>query len=260
MVKLIVFGAAGRMGSTILELADRDKSFKIAGALESKNHPSIGRKILDGRVLIGSDQTSLRDSGQVAIDFTTPSATLAHLEILFDWKKAAAVIGTTGFSDKEKSWIKDFTRKMPIVMSPNMSRGVNLMFRLARDSAGKLSDFDVEIVEAHHNQKKDATSGTAMELAGEIARERGLSEKTDFVYGRRGSTGVRAGKEIGIHALRAGDIVGEHMVIFAAGGERLEIKHVATSREAFAEGALHAAKWVHGKKPGLYSMQDVLGG
>ena len=145
-------------------------------------------------------------------------------------------------------------------MSPNMSRGVHILFKLSREVARTLSNYDIEIIEAHHNQKKDAPSGTALALAREIAQELKLNEQKDFVYGRQGNVGARAKKEIGIHAVRAGDIVGEHTVIFAAGGERLELKHLASSREAFAQGALYSAKWVAGKKPGLYSMQDVFGG
>ena len=238
MTNLIVFGASGRMGGTILGLASRDSQYKIAGAVESLHHASVGKKILDGKVAVTSDLDSLKGEGLVAIDFTAPAATLAHLELLSGWKKSAAVIGTTGFSDREKSEIEEFAEKMPIVFSPNMSRGVNLMLGLVRDAAKKLEGYNIELVESHHNQKKDAPSGTALALAKEIAGEI-----------KRNPT---------IHSIRAGDIVGEHTVLFAAGGEQIEIKHVATSRDAFAHGALHAAKWVSGKKPGLYSMQDVL--
>ena len=260
MTHLIVFGAAGRMGEKILELASRNGSFAIAGAVESQNHASVGKKIHEGKLSITSNLSSLKNPDRVAIDFTAPEATLSHLEIMSDWKKAAAVVGTTGFSDKQRAWIKEFAEKIPIVMSPNMSRGVNLMLKLAREAAKRLGDYDIEIIEAHHNQKKDAPSGTALELAREIAEELNGSPKADFVFGREGNVGARTGKEIGIHAVRAGDIVGEHTVYFATGGERIEIRHVATSREAFATGALHAAKWLIRQKPGLYSMKDVIRG
>ena len=258
MVKLIVFGAGGRMGARILDLATRNGSFEVLGAVEARNHPAAGKKIMDGKVAVTSNLSSLKGPERVAIDFTTPEATLAHLELLSEWNGSSAVIGTTGFNQKQKSMIRSFAESMPIVLSPNMSRGVNLMFKLAREAARKLSDYDIEIVEAHHNLKKDSPSGTALALAGEIAEELRRNPASDFVYGRQGA-GLRAKKEIGIHAVRAGDIVGEHTVYFAAGGERLEIKHVASSRDAFASGALHAAKWVSDKGPGLYSMKDVLG-
>ncbi len=260
MTKLLVFGPAGRMGGKILELASQDKDFDIVGAVESHDHRTLGMKILDGKVAISSDLSAFKKAAPVVIDFTSPQATLAHLGILSSWDRAAAVIGTTGFTDKEKDQIKRFAADMPIVMSPNMSRGVNLLLKLVRDAARKLGDYDIEIIEAHHNQKKDAPSGTALGLAAEIADELKRNPKTDYVYGREGNTGARTKKEIGIHAVRAGDIVGDHTVIFATGGERLELKHIATSRDAFAAGALHAAKWVSAQKPGLYTMQDVLKG
>lgn len=224
------------MGTQILELASKNPGFEIAGAVEHDGHPSVGKKILNEKIQITSDLSSLKGKARAAIDFTTPQATLAHLEILSDWKGMAAVIGTTGFSDKEKGWINDFSKKMAVVMSPNMSRGVNLMLRLVREAAQILDGYKIEITEAHHVHKKDAPSGTALALAEQIPRK------------------------VEIRSIREGEIVGEHTVKFATGGELLEIKHIAHSRDAFAAGALDAAMWAAGKKPGLYSMKDVLGG
>lgn len=258
MIRLIVCGAAGRMGTRILELACQNPNFKIPGAIESQGHPSIGKKILDGRVLLRSELASLKDSADVLIDFTAPHATISHLKTIQNWKRISAVIGTTGFSSAELSVIKNISKKIPIVLSPNMSAGVNLLFELARTVAKKLSQYDIEIIESHHNQKKDAPSGTALALAKEIADELKRNMNQDFTYGRKGNVGARKPKEIGIHAIRAGDIVGDHTVIFANQGERLELTHRASSRDAFAGGAIRAAQWIHGKRPGLYSMKDVL--
>ena len=260
MVKIVVCGACGKMGSKILELALRDNEFQIAGALESQNHPSAGKKLMDGKVLVSSDIDSLKDTADVVIDFTIPRAAMAHLESISSWKKTGAVVGTTGFADQELQKIKELSKKVPIVLSPNMSRAVNVMFEFARNIARKLKGYDIEIIESHHNQKTDSPSGTALALAREIADELKRNEKTDFVYGRKGNAGPRTAKEIGIHSVRAGDIVGEHTVIFATEGERLELTHRAASRDAFATGALHAAKWLPGKPTGLYSMKDVMQG
>lgn len=258
MIRLIVAGACGKMGCRILELANQDPRFEIAGALESKNHPQAGKKILDGKVEVAGDLNSLKGSGDVFIDFTTPQATLSHLESLQSWKKISVVIGTTGFTPAEHEMIEKVSKKIPIVLSPNMSVGVNLMFDVVRTVAKKLSGYDIEIIETHHDQKKDAPSGTAVALAKEIADELKRNPEKDFVYGRKGNVGARTANEIGIHAVRAGDVVGDHTVIFATGGERIELTHRASSRDAFAVGALRAAEWVHKKQPGLYSMKNVL--
>lgn len=258
MIRLIVCGASGRMGLRILDLACQNKDFQIAGALESANHPLIGKTILDGRVRVTSDLEPLKGSADVLIDFSTPSATLKHLETIKKWSKVSAVIGTTGFLSTELTTINETAKIMPIVLSPNMSIGVNLMFDLVRLIAEKIPNYDIEIIELHHNQKKDAPSGTALGLAEEITETLKRDMEKDLVHGRKGEVGVRTPKEIGIHAIRAGDIVGDHTVIFAAQGERLEITHRASSRDTFAGGALRAAQWVHTKSPGLYSMKDVL--
>lgn len=259
MVRLIVCGACGKMGSKILELANQNSNFQIVGAIESESYAGINQKIVDGKIQVRTNLESLKNSSDVLIDFTTPQATLSHLNIIQNWKKISAVIGTTGFSDKEFLLLKKAAKKIPIVLSPNMSVGVNLMFQLVRTIARKLSDYDIELIEAHHNQKKDAPSGTALALAKEISDELNRNFNQDIIYGRKGDLGARKPKEIGVHAIRAGDIVGEHTAIFAGNGERLELVHRATCRDAFASGALRAARWVYKRRPALYSMQDVLG-
>lgn len=258
MIRIIVCGAAGKMGTKILELANQDSRFQIVGAIESESHPVIGKKILDGQIEVTPNLASLKNSADVLIDFTTPQATLLHLKTIRHWKKISAVIGTTGFSSSQFARIKKIVKKMPILISPNMSTGVNLMFHLVRSIARKLSNYDIEIIESHHNQKKDAPSGTALSLAKEIAAELKRNLTHDLIYGRKGNVGARKPKEIGIHAVRAGDIVGEHKVIFAGKGEQLELIHRASSRDAFASGALQAAQWIFNKRHGLYSMKDLL--
>lgn len=258
MPKIIVSGASGRMGTRILELAKNQPSFEIVGGLESAQHPAIGKKILDHSVLLESEIEKYQGKAQVLIDFTAPKATLTYLHSIQHWKGISAVIGTTGFSKIEIETLHQIAKNIPIVMSPNMSVGVNLLFDLVHLVAQKIPDYDIEIIEAHHNQKKDAPSGTALGLAKEITEALHRSLENDLQHGRKGEVGARTKKEIGMHAIRAGDIVGDHTVIFATQGERIELTHRASSRDAFASGALRAAQWIVQQKPGFYSMKDVL--
>ncbi|MDD5687725.1 MAG: 4-hydroxy-tetrahydrodipicolinate reductase [Elusimicrobia bacterium] len=251
MLKLTVCGAAGKMGKMIIERALADGSFVLSGAIESQGHPAIGQTI--DKIKITDNFDAAVKLSDVIIDFTSPDATLEHLEIVRVNKKAL-VIGTTGISESGIKKIENTSNEIPIIFSPNMSIGVNLLFKLVNEIADVLPDYDVEIIEAHHNQKKDSPSGTALKLADIISKKLKLSK----VYGRFGNVGLRK-KEIGIHSVRAGDIVGDHTVIFAGAGEQVEVVHKAHSRETFAVGAVKAAKWLSGKKPGLYSMQNVLG-
>jgi len=251
MLKISVCGAAGRMGRMIIERVVSDGETELAGAVEAKGSPAVGQRA--GNAVITDDCGAAVKISDVVIDFTSPQATLQHLESCMKEKKGI-VIGTTGLSEKDIEKIKDAAKAIPVVFAPNMSVGVNLLFKLVSEIAAAVPNYDVEIVEAHHNQKKDAPSGTALKIADIISKELGLPQ----VYGRHGITGPRK-KEIGIHAVRAGDIVGEHTVIFAGPGERIELIHRAHSRDNFAVGAVMAAKWLAGKKPGLYSMKDVLG-
>ncbi len=214
---------------------------------------------LVGEVDLGDDLAAHITKAEVVVDFSVHTATLPILECCAAHAKAA-VVGTTGHSETEKTGIAAFAQKIPIVLAPNFSVGVNTLFWLTRKAAEILGpEFDLEIVEMHHRHKKDAPSGTAKALADILAEVRGLDLKDAARHGRVGITGERAKTEIGIHAVRGGDIVGTHTVIFAGNGERLELTHHATSRDTFAHGALRAARWVAGKPPGLYSMLDVLG-
>ncbi len=235
MIKLGVAGACGRMGQRIIELARRDKDFEINLALEKKGTPLIGREI--GKIKISSnpDGIFLVD---VLIDFTTPQATISNLDYVQRYKKAM-VVGTTGFDSEQLKKLNDASKFIPIVFSPNMSVGVNVLFGLLSEIAKRLGpDYDIEIIESHHRAKRDAPSGTAKKM-GEI-----LADTTR--------------KEIPIHAVRLGDIVGEHTIIFCGNSERIELIHRAHSRDLFALGALKAARWIVNKPAGLYSMQDVL--
>ncbi len=264
-VKIIVAGAAGRMGRTILSLAHRDPEIEIAGAFEKADNPAVGRDVgeLIGKppmnVPVHPDLRECVRSGSVVIDFTQPEAVPHHLEIVLKAKRAM-VIGTTGLTSGLLEKIRSAARKIPVVQTPNMSVGVNLLFRLASLVGSVLDDrYDVEITEEHHRHKKDAPSGTALELARLIAKARKITLEQNVVFGRKGLTGERKRGVIGIHAIRGGDVVGNHQVSFISEGERLELIHKASSREAFGSGALLAAKFVAKKKFGFYNMQDVLG-
>jgi 4-hydroxy-tetrahydrodipicolinate reductase len=264
-VSIVVLGAKGRMGQMVLQAcANRIKAgqdLKVIGAIESPNSPHLGQPAgiegIDLKVT-GDLATALRP-GAVVIDFTSPQASLNALELI---KKAGAahVLCTTGLSEAQKAVVSEASKSTPIVFSPNMSMGVIVMFRVAEMVAKVLGDdFDVEIVEAHHNQKKDSPSGTALGFAEAVARGHAVDLKSKAVYGREGLVGARKRGEIGIHAVRGGDIVGDHTVLFAGDGERIELKHMAHSRMTFAQGAVKAALFLAGKGPGLYTMFDVLG-
>jgi len=235
MIKLGIAGVCGKMGRRIFELACQDSDFEVTFGLEKKGTPLIGKELGKIKVSSNPDGMFLVD---VLIDFTTPEATELNLDYLARYKKAA-VIGTTGFNDSQLKKIQQVADVVPIVFSPNMSVGVNLLFSLLPEIAQRLgAGYGIDIVEAHHRTKKDAPSGTAKRIAQLI------SERTSA--------------QIPIHSLRLGDIVGDHTVFFVGNGERIEIKHQAHSRDCFANGALKAAKWVVGRPAGLYSMQDVL--
>jgi 4-hydroxy-tetrahydrodipicolinate reductase len=254
------------MGQMVLQACARmggrpDPVLRVAGAVESSASPHLGRATgVEGIDLPVTDRLEpLLSPGAVIIDFSAPPSSLAALAIARR-KGAGMVICTTGFSPEEKRTIAETSAEMPIVLAPNMSIGVTLLFRVAEMVAKVLGpDFDVEIVEAHHNQKKDAPSGTALGFAEAVARGHGVDLEAKAVYGREGLTGARTRGEIGIHAVRGGDIVGDHTLLFAGDGERIELKHVAHGRQTFAQGAIKAALFLRGKSPGLYTMFDVLG-
>jgi 4-hydroxy-tetrahydrodipicolinate reductase len=265
MIKIAVAGATGRMGSRITAISKEYGGLHLAGAFERKGHNDIGKDI--GPIVgIGDTGVKLVDSLEsiigdidLIISFTTVEASLEHLRLASS-KGKAVVIGTTGFSKDNLKEVSELTKKIPCVMASNMSMGVNLLLKVLQDLARVLGDgYDVEIIEAHHRMKKDAPSGTALKMAQVIseALDRNLDEVA--VYARKGIIGARTAKEIGIQTIRAGDIVGEHTVMFGGLGERIEVTHKVSSRDTFARGALRAALWVYGKPAGLYDMQDVLG-
>lgn len=265
MIKLAVSGASGRMGRMILSLAAKDPEFKIVAALENHDSPAIGTDVgsLIGTkslgVLVSHYPFDSLKNADVLIDFTHPSATELHLRSALK-SKVAYVIGTTGLDPKILASLKKVAAKIPVVQSPNMSVGVNLLFKLAEITSKALDEsYDIEISEAHHRMKKDSPSGTAVKLLEIVAKARGRDLKKDVVTGRSGEVGARPRGEIGVLALRGGDVVGDHTVFYFGDGERIELTHRASSREAFAQGALRAAKFVAKKKNGLYNMQQVLG-
>jgi 4-hydroxy-tetrahydrodipicolinate reductase len=255
-MKVAIAGAGGRMGQALIEAVLADRDLQLAAALDAAGSPAIGRTA--GGLKIGADLAAIA-AADVLIDFTRPAGTLAHLDACLKQGKAM-VIGTTGFAEAQKARIADGAKRIPVVLSPNFAIGVNVVFRLAQTAAKALGDaYDVEIVEAHHRHKVDAPSGTALMLGELVAGALGRDLGQVATHGREGDTGERPAKEIGFHAIRGGDIVGEHTVIFAGAGERVEVTVRSQSRMTYAAGALRAAKWLKGKGPGLYDMFDVLG-
>lgn len=264
MIKIVVIGAGGRMGKTLVSCIEDTAGLAVSGGTEFPGHPAIGADVGE-TAGIGSKGIPVMENIDRAaadcdaiIDFTTPESSMNTLDVAVRLGKAL-VIGTTGFSSAQKETIRQGAASIRCVLAPNMSIGVNVLFKIAGEVAKTLGDaYDIEIVEAHHKFKKDAPSGTAVRLSEIIAGSLGRNIDEVGVYGRKGMT-ERTPKEIGVHTLRAGDIVGEHRVLFGGMGENLELFHRAQSRETFARGALRAAQWVVGQPPGLYDMQDVLG-
>ena len=264
MVKIVVLGAAGRMGRRLVACSSNYPEIDVVGGIEQPGSSAVGKDLGEiagiGKtgVTIGDSPAGVIAGADVCIDFTYHSSTVSFLPVIVEHKKAF-VICTTGFDDEELKQIQDAAKKIPVLLSPNMSVGVNLLFDLVGEVSSKLGEeYNIEIVEAHHNRKKDSPSGTAAKLANIAAEARGRNMARDGVYGRKGMVGERKATEIGVHAVRAGDIVGEHTVIFAGPGERVELVHRAHSRDTFANGALKAAVFLADKTPGMYSMKDVL--
>jgi 4-hydroxy-tetrahydrodipicolinate reductase len=264
MANLIVAGAAGRMGRLLVALASRDPAHKVVGAVEAQGVSAIG---LDAGELAGvgplgvkitADYASLARPDTVTLDFTTAAASLEHLEVASK-AGAAIVIGSTGFTPAMEARASELAQKTRTVIAPNMSIGVNVLTKIVAEVAAILPDFDAEVLEIHHRTKIDAPSGTALSLGKAIASARGTDLAANAVFGREGIAGVRPEGKIAVLAIRAGDAVGDHTVIFGGQGERLELIHRAQSRDSLARGALRAAAWLVSRKPGLYSMRDVLG-
>jgi 4-hydroxy-tetrahydrodipicolinate reductase len=266
-MKIAILGAAGRMGQNLLRCACKFDGCTIVAATECPGHPALGSRVkeIGGMMNVEAIPDCLcytdhwPEGAEAVIDFTFHTTVAKNLKHAVD-NGQAYVLGTTGLTDDEKQAVHAAAEKIPVVWAPNMSLGVNLLLELVRRSAAVLGpDYDAEIVEMHHRLKKDAPSGTALGLAEALAAGRGVDLKQVACYGRKGMPGERPRGEIGIHALRGGSVVGDHTVLFVADEERIELTHRANSREAFATGALRAALWLAGRKPGIYTMRHVLG-
>ena len=265
MTRIAISGAAGRMGRSLTEACRNTVGVELSVAVERPGSPFVGKDAAElagigaGGIVIGEDLAAHTAAFDVLIDFTRPEVTLRNLDIC----RAAGrrmVIGTTGFTPEQRHALKQAGEDIALVAAPNMSVGVNLCFKLLETAARVLGDaFDVEIIEAHHRHKVDAPSGTALRMGEVVAKALDRDLGTCAVYGRQGQTGERGRKTIGFATVRAGDIVGDHTVLFAGIGERIEITHKASSRMTFANGAVRAAAWIMDRERGLYDMQDVLG-
>ena len=263
-MKIAVVGASGRMGQMLVEAVSASGDCALSGALDIVGSPALGSDPLAllGRqspVRITADLRAGLAGADVLIDFTRPEGTLAHLAVCRELG-VRAVVGTTGFSDAQKAQIAEAARHVGIVMAPNMSLGVNVVLKLLDVAARALGDgYDIEVIEAHHRHKVDAPSGTALAMGEALARATGRRLDDCAVWGRHGVTGERDPKAIGFSVIRGGDIVGDHTVLFAGTGERIEITHKSASRVTYAQGSLRAARFVAARPPGLYDMDDVLG-
>ena len=265
MRRIAVMGAAGRMGKILIEAVGQAEGGQLTAAIDRPDSSLIGADAGElaalgkiGVTLVG-DLSAALDQFDVLIDFTHPSVTLKNLEVCRQAGKAM-VIGTTGFSPEEKQLLSEAAKQIPIVFAANYSVGVNLCLKLLDTAARVLADeVDIEIIEAHHRHKVDAPSGTALRMGEVVANALGRDLQKVAVYGREGQTGARERETIGFATVRAGDVVGDHTVLFAADGERVEITHKASSRMTFAKGAVRAALWLQEQPAGLYDMQDVLG-
>ncbi len=265
MVRAAVAGIAGRMGSRVARIIGETEGIELTGGFEYPRHPLVGKELAEaiggsptGKIIGGRIEDVL-EAADVVIDFTNAASSLEHLRVA-SARGRPMVIGSTGFTREQLDEAAKLAAAVPCVISPNMSVGVNIMFKMAAEAARLLGDgYDVEIVEAHHRFKKDAPSGTAIKLAQVVADALDRDLGQVGVYGRHGMTGERTRSEIGIQTIRGGDIVGEHTIIFASLGERVEIVHRAHSRDNFARGALRAAIWVLDQSGGIFDMGDVLG-
>jgi 4-hydroxy-tetrahydrodipicolinate reductase len=257
-VKLAVTGAGGRMGRSLIEAIESDGALTLAAALDAAGSPAIGQPAGQGGIRVSADLGAAVRACDALIDFTRPEGTLKHLAACVEHGRAV-VIGTTGFSAAQVQAIRDAGRRIAVVFSPNFAVGVNVLFKLVDTAARALAEgYDIEIIEAHHRHKVDAPSGTALRL-GEIAAGATNRSPKNYSFGREGDTGERPRDQIAFHAVRGGDIVGEHTVMFAGTGERLELVVRSQSRMTYASGAVRAAKWLRKQPAGVYDMADVLG-
>jgi 4-hydroxy-tetrahydrodipicolinate reductase len=264
MARLIVAGAAGRMGRMLTSMIVSQSPHTLVGAVEAKGVKAVGSDAgeLAGvgtlGVRIGDDYAAIASPDTVTLDFTNATASLEHLTAAAQ-KGAAIVIGSTGFTSEMEARARELAPRTRTLIAPNMSIGINVLMKLVAEAATLLTGFDAEVLEIHHRTKVDAPSGTALALARAIAAARGQDFQASAKFGREGITGIRPPEQIGVMALRGGDAVGDHTVIFCGQGERLELIHRTQSREALASGALRAAAWLENKPNGLYSIRDVLG-
>ncbi|RDI29138.1 dihydrodipicolinate reductase [Pseudacidovorax intermedius] len=262
--RIAVAGASGRMGHMLIEAVRAADDCQLAGALDREGSPTLGSDAgaflgFASGVAVTADLRAGLGGAQLLIDFTRPEGTMAHLAVCRELG-VQAVIGTTGFSEAQKAEIAEIAKDIAIVMAPNMSVGVNVTFKLLEMAAKALSTgYDIEVIEAHHRHKVDAPSGTALKMGEVIADALGRDLKECAVYGREGVTGERDPSTIGFATIRGGDIVGDHTVLFAGTGERIEISHKSSSRAGYAQGSLRAVRFLAGKKNGLFDMFDVLG-
>ncbi len=263
-IPVTIAGAAGRMGKRLVVLVSESSRLRLSGAIEARGHPDLGKDAgevagcghLD--VALMDDPATAMAASNVVIDFTAPAATLTHLAHAVQ-RRCAMVIGTTGLSPDDMTRLRASASSIPCVQAPNMSVGINVLVQIIGNVARALGeDYDLEIIDTHHNKKKDAPSGTALKLAEVLAAATNRDLRDTGVYARHGVIGERAKQEIGIQSVRAGDIVGDHTVLYGGPGERIEITHRAHNRDPFARGALRAAEWAVTQPPGLYGMADVL--
>jgi len=263
-LRVAIAGASGRMGRALIEAVTASPDLALSGALDVAGGPEIGKDAAEflgkkSGVPVSADLRAGLGNADVLIDFTRPEGTLAHLAVCRELG-VNAVVGTTGFSLAQKAEIAGHAERIAIVMAPNMSVGVNVVMKLLEVAARALDEsYDIEIVETHHRLKVDAPSGTALQMGEVVAAARGTTLEADAVHARHGDTGVRRSGSIGFASLRGGDIVGDHTVLFAGGGERIEITHRSSSRANYAQGSLRAARFLAGRKAGLYGMAQVLG-
>ncbi len=256
MTRVAVVGAAGRMGQHVLRALEAAPSLEVGAALDARGHPDLGKEVAPGIELV-ADVGKALGICHVAIDFSIPASTLGLIAEATRFG-VPLVIATTGFDERGLADIENAAQRLPIVMAPNYSPGINVLMDLVAEAARRLEGYEIDILEMHHDQKTDAPSGTALRLGRTAAQARDLDFDTVAIYTREGQTGPREKNSIGMQTLCLGDSVGEHTVYLAGAGERLELSHRALSRENFAAGALRAAQWIIGKEAGLYSMQDVL--
>ncbi len=263
-VKICIIGVAGRMGKNIAEAVCNSENAEAAGAVDRKGSDAVGQNLYEtagcgkGGPVITDDILESTKNADVIIDFTGAEPTYNNLP-LYEKAGKPVVIGSTGFSDEQKKAVEKLSEKVPVVFAPNMSLGVNVTLELIKEAARLLKGYDIELVETHHNMKKDAPSGTAMAMAEAAAEGAGLNLAENAVYARHGIIGERKPNEIGIQTLRGGDVAGDHTVFFFGNGERIEITHRAHSRKTFAGGAVTAAVWLADKPKGMYNMKNVLG-